>query len=167
MLVESLYEGGTGSNSLSLVHPQTPPVKFEAGTENYLGIIGLGSSINFLEEIGIQKLQQKIFSLTRYCRKKLQESPEIKIYGDDTSISVVSFNLENVSPPELSYFLDREHRILTRAGILCTPLIHGYLNTFPEGVVRCSFGYTTTPEEIDLLCQSLQKYIQRGKSYAT
>lgn len=159
--IETLYEGGTGSNSISLSHPESLPIKFEAGTINYLGIAGLSGSLNYLHSKGITKLFEQKIDMTNYCLSKLLEMPEVTIYGQisEKEIPIISFNIRNAFPQEISYLLDNEYNIMTRSGLHCAPLIHQTLKTFPHGTIRVSFGYQNFPEQIDKFISALKNII--------
>lgn len=159
--IETLYEGGTGSNSISLLHPESLPTKFEAGTINYLGIAGLSGSLNYLYSKGITTLFKEKIDITNYCLTKLLEIPETIIYGaiSEKQLPIISFNIKNILPQEISYLLDKEYNIMTRSGLQCAPLIHKNLNTFPHGTVRASFGYQNSYEQIDQFICALKNII--------
>lgn len=162
--VDSLYEGGTGFNSLQLLQPETSPIKFEAGTENYLGVAGLNAALKVLSPQTIKNHKSKIEELTLYCKKELSNLQEIILYGpqkDKNHLGIISFNVKEFMPVEVSSFLDQNHNIMTRAGILCAPLIHYALETAPNGIVRVSFGHDNTKEEIDSLIIALKELISK------
>ncbi|MFA6066743.1 MAG: aminotransferase class V-fold PLP-dependent enzyme [Candidatus Babeliaceae bacterium] len=159
--VATLYEGGTGSNSISLIHPESLPTKFEAGTINYMGIAGLLGSLQYLSVNGIDALCKTKINITNYCLSRLLLIPEIIIYGAITEklLPIISFNVKNILPQEISYRLDKEYNIMTRSGLQCAPLIHATLQTFPHGTVRVSFGYQNSYEQVDCFIYALKKII--------
>ena len=146
-----LLSGGTGSLSHSFVQPDFLPDKFECGTLNMPGIIGLSSAINFINKTGILGIQEKI----KYLRKKLyigiNNIEGFKIYGDttlDNSTTCLSVNYKDYDPAEISFYLE-QNGIKTRAGLHCAPLAHKSIDTFPTGTVRFSLSLFNTKEEID------------------
>lgn len=147
----SIFSGGTGSLSHSLTQPNFLPDKFECGTLNSPGIVGLSNSIDFINKEGLETIYSKNF----YLRSKLYESmlniDGIKLYGNtDFSkyTTCISFNYKNFDPAEVSYFLEC-NGIKTRSGLHCAPLAHKSIGSYPGGTIRFSLGYFNTEEEID------------------
>lgn len=147
----STFSGGTGSLSHSLTQPNFLPDKFECGTLNSPGIVGLSNSIDFINKEGLET----IYSKTSYLRSKLYEGmlniDGIKLYGN-TNFSkyttCISFNYKNFDPAEVSYFLECKG-IKTRSGLHCAPLAHKSIGSYPGGTIRFSLGYFNTEKEID------------------
>lgn len=147
----STFSGGTGSLSHSLTQPNFLPDKFECGTLNSPGIVGLSNSIDFINKEGLET----IYSKTSYLRSKLYEGmlniDGIKLYGN-TNFSkyttCISFNYKNFDPAEVSYFLEY-NGIKTRSGLHCAPLAHKSIGSYPGGTIRFSLGYFNTEKEID------------------
>ncbi len=165
-LIDSLYEGGSGPNSISKLHPAATPVKFEAGTLNYLGISGLLSTLGYIKRIGRDTLYNRSMQLIQEAIKLFQDIPEIKIYGTtelERKIPILSFNLSGYCPAEVSYLLD-QHGICVRAGLQCAPLIHETLGTLPHGTVRMSVGHLNTSEEIGRMAEVLAELIEQQTS---
>ena len=147
----SILSGGTGSLSHSLNQPNFLPDKFECGTLNSPGIVGLYNSIDFINKEGLETIYSKNF----YLRSKLYEGmlniDGIKLYGNtDFSkyTTCISFNYKNFDPAEVSYFLEC-NGIKTRSGLHCAPLAHKSIGSYPGGTIRFSLGYFNTEEEID------------------
>ncbi len=157
--LDTLCEGGSGYNSLSKIHPQIMPLKFEAGTLNYLGIAGLYGSLKFLENEGTAKIYDLEMQLMQYFLENISQIKHVKIYGTQKlnfKIPLLSFNLKSLLPSEVAYILDKKYSICVRAGIQCAPLIHKTINTLPHGTVRISFGFQNSIEEVDLLVQAIK-----------
>ena len=147
----SIFSGGTGSLSHSLNQPNFLPDKFECGTLNSPGIVGLSNSIDFINKEGLETIYSKNF----YLRSKLYEGmlniDGIKLYGNtDFSkyTTCISFNYKSFDPAEVSYFLEC-NGIKTRSGLHCAPLAHKSIESYPGGTIRFSLGYFNTEEEID------------------
>jgi cysteine desulfurase/selenocysteine lyase len=138
-----------------------PPEKFEAGTPDIAGAIGLAAAIDYLETLKIPRLEMAERNLVLHATAGLREIPGIKIYGDLVEkVPVVSFTLEGVHPHDIGTILDVEG-IAVRAGHHCAqPLMNFY--GIP-GTVRASFAFYNTIEEADLLIASLRKI---GKMFA-
>ena len=162
--METLYEGGSGYISLSKKHPEKMPLKFEAGTLNYLGIAGLYGSLKFLESKGLKKIYDSEMKLTQYLLENFSQREHIKIYGTqkiEFKVPLISFNLKSLYPSEVSYILDKKYSIYVRGGIQCAPLIHKTINTIPHGTTRVSFGPNNSIEEVDSLIQAIKEIISQ------
>lgn len=170
-LVDTFSEGGSGHNSSSKKHPKTMPLKFEAGTPNYLGIAGFNASLRYLKDKNYIKIHNYEMELLNTLISKLKEIDEIVIYGTQElsfKIPLLSFNVRGLFATECSYTLDKEYNICTRGGLQCAPLIHRTLNTFPHGTVRVSLGYNNSLQEVDTLIDALKKICSDMRpSYST
>lgn len=151
--------GGTGSRSQDLIQPVVMPDRFEPGTLNTPGILGLREGIKFILEEGIENLYQTEWTLTQKLIEGLKKIPQVKVYGPKLGkprVPVVSFNLSDLDSAELSYILDEEYDIVTRGGLHCAPLIHRKLGTLNQGAVRVSLSAFTTEKEIQAVIQAIQ-----------
>mgnify|MGYP002756462107 FL=1 len=133
------------------------PDKFEAGTPLLAEAAGLGATIKYLENIGLENIESYTKELTKYLYDELSKISNIKIYGTNEisdRVSLVSFNLEGVHPHDLTSFLD-EKGICIRAGHQCTQPLLGKLGTY--SVARASLYFYNTKEEIDFFIQVLKE----------
>ena len=134
------------------------PFKFEAGTSNIAGAIGLGAAIDYLSSIGMEKIAAHEASLLEYATQRLKEVPGLKIIGNAKYKSgVISFIFDNIHPHDVGTLLDYEG-IAIRAGHHCTqPVMERY--NIPA-TSRASFGLYNTIEEVDILVDALKKVIE-------
>ena len=133
------------------------PDKFEAGTPLLAEAAGLGATIKYLENIGLENIESYTKELTKYLYDELSKISNIKIYGTNEisdRVSLVSFNLEGVHPHDLTSFLD-EKGICIRAGHQCTQPLLGKLGAY--SVARTSLYFYNTKEEIDFFIQVLKE----------
>jgi cysteine desulfurase/selenocysteine lyase len=131
------------------------PHKFEAGTPNIAGAIGLAKAVEYLENIGMINLTLYEQELTTYALEKMAELPGMIIYGSAPERGgVISFNLGDIHPHDLSHFLDQEG-IAVRAGHHCAQPVMRKLNI--AATTRVSFYFYNTREEIDYLITQLNK----------
>ena len=132
------------------------PMKFEAGTPNISGAVGLGMAIKYIQEIGIKNIEEWEKTLLRYALSKLQEVEGIKIYnaGLTKSSGIISFNLKKIHPHDVAQLLD-EKGIAIRAGHHCNMPLMKKLGI--SGTCRASFYIYNTFEDIDLLTETLKK----------
>jgi len=135
--------------------------RWDAGTPNIIGLIGLGAAVKYLNRIGIQKVAQQEHVLTRHLLEGLQDIPNLTIYGPTEmtlKVGAVCFNLNGWTSHDVSLALDAQWNILTRAGHhCCQPMMRilGLLNQH-QGNVRASFHYFNLIEEVDTLIQALR-----------
>ena len=131
------------------------PEKFEAGTPDIAGAIGLGAAVDYLDAIGFDAIEQAEHKLRDHVAPRLREIPGVKIYGDvKNKVPVLSFTMDGVHPHDIGTILDTDG-IAVRAGHHCAqPLMKHY--GIP-GTARASFAFYNTPEEADALVASLRK----------
>ena len=133
------------------------PDKFEAGTPLLAEAAGLGATIKYLENIGLENIESYTKELTKYLYDELSKISNIKIYGTNEisdRVSLVSFNLEGVHPHDFTSFLD-EKGICIRAGHQCTQPLLGKLGAY--SVARASLYFYNSKEEIDFFIQVLKE----------
>jgi cysteine desulfurase/selenocysteine lyase len=163
--LESLREGGTGSQSESEQHPTLMPDQLEAGTLNTVGIAGLGAAVRFIEETGQERIRAHEHSLTQRLLTGLSELPGVTLYGPPTGeerAAVVSFNLDGWEPHDAAAVLDGEFDLQCRAGLHCAPLAHRTIGSFPAGTVRFSPGFFNTEAEIDAAVAAVRELAGGG-----
>lgn len=133
----------------------TLPFKFEAGTSNYIGAIGLASAIAYVKSIGLENIAAYENQLLTYATKKLSQIDGLRIYGNAANkISIISFLVGNIHPYDMGMILDKMG-IAVRTGTHCTmPLMDRYEI---EGTVRASMVFYNTMEEIDQLYDGIVK----------
>ena len=147
-----LIVGGTGSMSDKLIVPEFLPDRFESGTLNLPGIIGLRTAILHINDVGIKGIYQKKMELTDYFFNEVKNFKEIKIIGDfkaNDRAAVVSLDFQGRDNAMIAFDLEQDYGIMTRVGLHCAPIAQKTLGTFPKGTVRFSFSKNNTIEEID------------------
>ncbi|HEY8362415.1 MAG TPA: aminotransferase class V-fold PLP-dependent enzyme [Tissierellaceae bacterium] len=155
-----MFQGGTGSVSHSLTQPDVLPDKFEAGTPNGPGIVGLGAGVKYILEVGIENIRKKEEELTRHFIEEASKIEGIKLYGTlekGSHAPVVALNIKDADSSEISYILDEKYDIAVRPGLHCAPLAHKTIGTFEQGAVRFSFGFENTHEEIEYAIKALRE----------
>jgi len=158
--ITQMKEGGTGSKSDLLTQPDMLPDKFESGTPNTAGIVGLGAGIRYILSRGIENIREHEKELTRYFIGELRKVDKVKLYGPcdvDKQAPVVSLNIGDEDSSEVSYILDKVFNIAVRPGLHCAPLAHKTIGTFDQGVVRFSLGPFTTLSDIDAAIEAVKK----------
>ena len=152
----------TGGQMVSVVGVNGPtwaeaPLKFEAGTPNISGVVGLNAAIQFMQTCNLNKLIKLEKDLILYMSNRLNEIPQLVQYGlEGKSVPIFAFNVKGVHHYDISSLL-AQNNILVRAGHLCN---QGFMNYFNiEGCVRASLSIYNTSEEIDKFISVLKKII--------
>lgn len=144
-------EGGTGSRSEELSHPDFLPDSLEAGTRNVPGLSGLRAGIEFIRRENVQTILDYKISLTKLLIEGLSEIGKIRIHGiqnPEKQTAIVSVTAAGIEPGEMARKLDDDFCIATRAGLHCAALAHQTLGTYPYGTVRLSMSYFNTKDEM-------------------
>jgi len=146
-MIEKVSFSGTSFNVI--------PYKFEAGTPNFTEVIGLGAAIDYLNEIGLENIQNYEQALLDYAREKLKTIDGIRFFGEtDHQSNVISFLVKNIHPYDMGMFLDKMG-FAVRTGHHCAePIMEHY--KIP-GTVRMSLAFYNTKEEIDLFVEAVKK----------
>lgn len=150
--LHSQREGGTGSKSEEIIQPDLYPDKYESGTHNTPGIVGLGAGVEFLLETGLDNIRKHEEELSQYMIDEILKIEGVKLYGPKSAkerAAVIAVNIKDLDSGEVTFRLDREFGIATRSGIHCAPLAHKSIGTLKQGAVRFSLGYFTTKEEVE------------------
>ena len=149
---EIVKTGGAGVNSFDKFQSLEMPDVFETGTLNSHGIYGLQKGVRFINETGINRIQAKETRLIEMFLSGVKEIERIRLYGDISAknrLPVVSLNIDGLTSSELAERLWRDYGIATRAGSHCAPLLHKRFDTVGTGMVRFSFSYFNTEDEIE------------------
>lgn len=155
-----LIAGGTGSISDSLRMPETLPDKYESGTLNLPGIIGLHAALTYIEETTVETIHDKKMELTAYFLEQVKQFKEIRVAGKqgiEDRVAVVSLDFVNQDNAIIAFELEQTHGIMTRVGLHCAPMAHKSLHTYPQGTVRFAFSGQNTKEEIDICIQAFKE----------
>ena len=137
------------------------PFKFEAGTPDFIGVIGLGEAIRYVESVGLPEIAVYEQQLLDYAMERMRQVPAIRIFGEAIrKSSVLSFALGEIHHSDTGILLDKMG-IAVRTGQLCAePVMQHYGVT---GMVRASIGMYNTSEEIDLFCEGLHRVAKMFK----
>ena len=163
-LVQPLIAGGTGSISHEEQMPSFMPDRFEAGTMNLPGIMGLHAALCWLERETIDAVRSHELELTERFLSGALDIPCLRVVGRrDISgrAGVVSVVPENADPALVADALGREYGIMVRVGLHCAPNAHKTLGTFPTGTIRFSFGRWNTPQQVDTALSALRELCGR------
>ena len=154
--------GGTGTNSLEFIQPETSPERYESGTINTPAILGFGEGVKFVEE-NFKYIQEKLEDLTTYLHYELSKLP-IDIYTKTENTSgVLAFNIPNVDSTEVATYLDEKWNICVRSGYHCAPLKHQVLGTLDQGAVRVSLSFFNTYQEVEKFIFAIKTFLKHRK----
>ncbi len=148
-MIEYVYEQETTFAPL--------PNKFEAGTQNVEGVVGLGAAIDYINEIGYENIEKEEKELTEYARKELEKLDFLDLYltpNKENHSSVFSFNIKGIHPHDVASILDTEG-VYVRSGNHCAQPLLRYLGI--DSTCRASLYFYNTKEEIDKLVKALIK----------
>ncbi|MEB3286825.1 MAG: cysteine desulfurase [Vampirovibrionales bacterium] len=155
------YQGG-GDMIVSVSFEKTtfakPPARFEAGTPAIAQVIGLGSAIDYLVAIGLDRIGAYEDALLKEATEKLSAIPEVKIIGTaKEKAAIISFTIEGAHPHDIGTILDREG-VAVRAGHHCAQPVMERFGV--SATARASFSFYNTSEDIDALVAGIHKVIQ-------
>ena len=143
--------GGSGVHSYDKEQPSPYPTRLEAGTLNSHGIAGLSAALDYLNEVGVEAIQEKETALMRRFYEGVSGIDGVTVYGDFDSerTAVVTLNIWDEDSSYVSDVLFEDYGISTRPGAHCAPRMHEALGTTEQGAVRFSFSWFNTEEEVD------------------
>lgn len=158
--IDTLAEGGTGSNSESPNQPSYLPDKLESGTPNVHGIAGLDAGIKFIKKTGIENIYNHEYRIIKYIYNELVKQKNVILYtnfNDDVPKSpVLSFNVFNNSSEEVSALL-ADKGICVRGGLHCAPLAHKKMGTLSTGTVRVTPSWFSLEKDAEILLNCIKK----------
>lgn len=156
--LKPLLYGGTGIKSEDEEMPEELPERFEAGSPNILGMIGLKIATDELLEVGIENIKSKKEQNFKKLYELLEEySYDIKIHSEkEKNIGVLSITGFDYSPQELEEIMN-DNEIITRRGMHCAPLAHHHIGTQDGGTLRFSVGYFNSDNDLEGLKETLNK----------
>lgn len=161
--LDPLLSGGTGSISHTEEIPDFMPDRFEPGTMNLPGIIGLHASLLWLKSVGISNIREHELNLTHLFLiglSHLKEKGFIQLIGkSDTNnrTGVVSIQTLHQDLSDVAFKLDDIYGIMTRVGLHCAPSAHKTLGTYPTGSIRFSFGWWNTEDDVKVALHALEE----------
>ena len=156
-MIEYVYEQDTTFAPL--------PNKFEAGTQNVEGVIGLGSAIDYIENLGYDKIQEIEKEVLSYAREELSKLDFLDLYitpNENNHSSVISFNIKGIHPHDVASILDSEG-VCVRSGNHCAQPLMRFLGI--DSTCRASFYIYNTKEDVDKLVSALNKAYDMFKKY--
>lgn len=133
------------------------PNRFEAGLQNYAGILGFSEAVNYLKRIGLKNIEKHELKLTKQLSDGLSEIKETSIIGPDSELrgGITSFNLNHYDPHQIALLMDNSANVMLRSGAHC---VHSWFNKHKlEGSIRASLYFYNTEEEVEYFIDKLKK----------
>lgn len=144
-----------------------PPSRFEAGTPAIGEAIGFGAAVDYLTNIGMQRIHNYEVDISEYLYKRLSAVPKVRIYGPSLEAggraALCSFNVDGIHPTDIATFLDQQHGVAVRSGHHCTQPLHRHLGI--NSSVRASLYFYNTKAEVDVFIEGLEDTIKFFSSY--
>lgn len=162
--IKPLIVGGTGSRSDLVTQPKVMPDFLEAGTPNGVGIAGLNAALKYLKNKSISQIRKHEMQLSEALWEGLTNISGIITFAPsepEDRTSIVSFISNNrFTPSDFAFILENIFDIATRDGLLCAPLAHQAIGSYPEGVLRLSMGLFNTLEEVEYVVETIEKIMR-------
>ena len=138
------------------------PYRFEVGTPNIAEVIGLSKAIDFINEIGFDKIEAHENAIKAYLEEKIKEVDGIEVYNKHFDSAILAFNVKGIHPHDASGFLD-EDNICIRAGHHCAQLLTKWLGV--NGTLRASFSIYNDFDDVDKLIECIKRIVAFFKSF--
>ena len=155
--IKPLIFGGTGSFSDLLTQPENLPDKFESGTQNIIGLIGLEAAIKYLKQ-NKAEIRNKEREIKKYFLSLIKDIKCFDIYSYSEEIPIVSIGSKYFDVAMLANYLASKN-IQTRVGLHCNVMTHKYMSTYPEGTIRFSFSHFNTTDELDITANVIKEFL--------
>ncbi len=158
--LDPVLRGGTGSRSDLEVQPDFLPDRYESGTLNTAGLVGLEAGVRHLLARGVEEVAAHERSLVARFREGAASIVGVTLHGPDDlerRCGVLSFQIDDLVPSEVGTLLDEEFGILCRVGLHCAPGAHRTIGTFPRGSVRFGFSVFSTGSEVDAALDAVEE----------
>ena len=162
--IDPLFSGGTGGESGSAEMPVAMPDRLEAGTQNGPGIAGLLAGVEWVLARGVDTIHARQSALKARLRERLAGIPGLRLLSPAApeGVGIVTVTVDGVDPAVLATRLDRDHGVMTRAGLHCAPEAHAILGTEASGAVRFSVGWATTEADVDRAADAVAETTRAG-----
>lgn len=163
IMLETWIEGGSGIESEREDMPPDLPARLEAGTHNAAGIAGLLAGVQFVLEVGVERIRAHEMEMTSQLIALLQEMPGVRLLGPsdiEQRAAVVAVTVQGYAPDQLAAVLDQAFDVATRAGLHCAPQAHRVAGTLDCGALRFSPGWFTREEDILYTVEALHSILE-------
>ncbi len=159
--LRDVFQGGSGTDSLSPEMPSYLPDRFEAGTLPTPAILSMKVGIEYIHEVGIDHIHHQEIKLSRMMHRHIGEIENAVLYSQPTS-GIITFNIEGIPSDDVADELNT-HGICARGGYHCAPLAHRALRTPDGGAVRLSAGICNTMSEIETVARHIREIAKKAR----
>lgn len=153
--IKPTFQGGTGTESFNLTQPKCYPETLEYGTLNLPAICSLEEGVRYIENT-IEYLSVRLIEMSKFLIDKLKSIDKVKVYSKPNPAGIVAFSIAGISSIEVSSILSDEYDIAVRGGFHCAPLMHKFLKTEEDGLVRASICPHNTKRDLYYLYNSVK-----------
>ena len=150
------FLGGTGTETFNLSQPISYPERLEYGTLNLPAICSLDEGIRYIDN-NLNFISNQLTLMSEYVTHKLKEISKVKVYSSPNPAGIVAFTIDNRSSIEVAEILSDNFNIAVRGGFHCAPLVHKFLKTEEDGIVRASMSLNNTKRELNALIDAVKK----------
>lgn len=154
--VEPILYGGTGNESFNLSQPRCYPERLEAGTVNLPAIAALLEGVRFIKS-NLKNFGNHLSTATERLIKNLSIIPNVTVFSQKNHAGIVSFSVKNKASTEVADLLNEKYDVAVRGGYHCAPLMHKYLGTEKDGLVRASLAVQNSTREIDFFIRAIKE----------
>lgn len=154
--IKPLTMGGTGTESFNPFQPDCYPERLESGTLNLPAICSLYEGILYLEN-NINYISMQLEEMTEYLIRKLEKIDEIELFSDKNPSGIVAFRHKKISSVDFAEILSDRYDIAVRGGFHCAPLVHKFLHTDEEGLVRASLSPHNGKREMNIFVEAVKQ----------
>lgn len=157
--IKPILFGGTGTESFNLFSPSTYPEKLEAGTVNLPAVASLKEGLNYVMK-NFGNFSNYLLNATTKLIEQLKEISGINIFSAPNPCGIVSFSIDGISSGEVADILNKDYDIAVRSGFHCAPLMHKFLKTEDDGLVRVSLAPFNSIREINYFVGCIKSLVQ-------
>ena len=156
--LQTMFEGGSGVDSIPAEMPEEPPERYEAGTLPTPAIAGLLAGVRYVREVGVDRIRLHLSGWNRCLRERLETLSRVEILTPEADGAILLFRIAGMPSERVGAELNR-CGICVRAGLHCAPLAHATLGTLPDGAVRISPGIFTRPADADAVWRAVREML--------
>lgn len=159
-LVTPLTYGGTGVESFLEGQPECYPERLESGTLNLPGICALKEGIDFVKS-NVTSFGEHLFYASKNIIDRLKKLPKVTVYSQPNSSGIISFEIDKLASTDVADTLNSDFDIAVRGGFHCAPLIHKFLRTDSQGLVRVSLAVQNSSREREFFVSAIKRICSR------
>lgn len=156
--------GGTGNESFNLNQPSCYPERLESGTLNLPAIASLSEGVNYICT-NLKNFSAHLYNATEHLINGLNTIKGVQVYSHPNRAGIVSFSIKNIPSVEVADILNSNYDVAVRGGLHCAPLLHKFLKTDDDGLVRVSLAVQNSTREINYFLSAVEKIAKSCNNY--